>query len=412
MSQNLTTPISKKHHLLPSGFDYALYLEYNPDLVENGINNEDLAIRHYLLFGHNEQRVYKHETLLDTPIDIDFDDEFYASEYPDVRSYFKGIENISKKEKLFHHYVHFGKKEGRFKNKQQKQIIKLGTSTISDSIPLASIAHYANKLECIGLLVTSAEIKNGQYTEFVSRLLSHTTHKETKNIYFKIIINNTDNVDIDCTKIKSLFDNIEIIDLHLKPEEDVYIKDNRSVDIMPVYGRKSGPNIMFFRALDFCKNYNTTLFLETDCFFRKLWLRNTLNFINNANSFWISGATYDGIVVNKAGSELSTHINGGVGLYATGNKSFQLFMINCEAFLLEAIKNGLHGLAYDVSIKMYIDHIINYHINKTEDILVSKFINRHYLPNKIIGNFSTTQDNVLSLEEIKHLYNYYIIHKK
>jgi hypothetical protein len=205
---------------------------------------------------------------------------------------------------------------------------------------------------------------------------------------------------------------VEIINLNLSPEDDLYIRDNRKLENTPAHGRKSGPNVMFYRAMKTCKKYNTTLLLETDCFFRTSWLQKLKDFINHSNGFWISGAIYDGAVPTKAESELSTHINGGVGLYATGNEIFQLLLDKSELFLIEEIKNGLVGLAYDVSIKMYIDHIMNTNIAKNEDILVAKFINRQYLPNKIIGNFSTTKDTIISLEQISDAYNYYIIHKK
>jgi hypothetical protein len=69
-------------------------------------------------------------------------------------------------------------------------------------------------------------------------------------------------------------------------------------------------------------------------------------------------------------------------------------------------------LAYDYGIKIFIDNNINSHIDKPEDILLWKFINRNYLPNKLIGNFSTSADQHLSIEQIQRLYNYYIIHKK
>ena len=114
----------------------------------------------------------------------------------------------------------------------------------------------------------------------------------------------------------------------------------------------------------------------------------------------------------KACSDISTHINGGVGLYATGNPLFRLFIATTEMFLLERINNGLVGLAYDMAIKMYIDHIINCNHNTNEEVLLGKFINRQYLPNKIIGNFSTPKDIFISLEQISNIYNYYIIHKK
>lgn len=40
-------------------FDYQIYLEYNSDIVQNGINNKELAMAHFWKHGHKEGRVYK-----------------------------------------------------------------------------------------------------------------------------------------------------------------------------------------------------------------------------------------------------------------------------------------------------------------------------------------------------------------
>ena len=401
------------HKDLPKNFDYKTYISLNPDLSLNGINDEISATSHYLLFGAKEQRAYSLQKLIDTSTDIDFDPIFYLSEYPDVASYYKNTKHIPEKEKLLHHYVNFGKQEGRYKNKQQKNIRNNKKLNISQIIPFSSLKHYINKLECLVLLVTNHEIKNGQFLDFINRLINNTNKKEAKNISFKIILNNNNtDMQVDCTLLKSVFNSVEIINLSLSKEDDIYVKDSCQLEKIPIYGNKSGPNIMFYQALDICKTYNTILLLETDCFFKPSWLQKLKDFINHSNGFWISGAIYDGAVPTKACSDISTHINGGVGLYATGNPLFRLFIATTEMFLLERINNGLVGLAYDMAIKMYIDHIINCNHNTNEEVLLGKFINRQYLPNKIIGNFSTPKDIFISLEQISNIYNYYIIHKK
>ena len=39
--------------LIPKDFDYQFYIEYHPDLQQAGINDENQAKQHYLLFGRN-----------------------------------------------------------------------------------------------------------------------------------------------------------------------------------------------------------------------------------------------------------------------------------------------------------------------------------------------------------------------
>ena len=60
---------------------------------------------------------------------------------------------------------------------------------------------------------------------------------------------------------------------------------------------------------------------------------------------------------------------------------------------------------------MFIDENID-KATKVEDILLWKLINRQYLPNKLIGNFSIDKDQYLKTEDIDRMCNYYIIHKK
>ena len=107
---------------------------------------------------------------------------------------------------------------------------------------------------------------------------------------------------------------------------------------------------------------------------------------------------------------MMTHINGGTALYATGNKNFQIFMDNAEEFIVNEIKN-MPYLAYDCGIKIFIDKNMD-KATEIKDILLWKLINRQYLPNKLIGNFSVDKDRDLKVEDIDRMCNYYIIHKK
>lgn len=45
--------------LIPKDFDHQFYIEYHPDLQQAGIDNENKAKQHYLLFGLKENRPYK-----------------------------------------------------------------------------------------------------------------------------------------------------------------------------------------------------------------------------------------------------------------------------------------------------------------------------------------------------------------
>ena len=91
--------LRNKAHLLPNNFDWEYYIENNPDLASAGINNKQDAILHYILYGQYEKRIVSKTQLNKLSntvmnIDKDFDENFYLSEYPDVKTYFAYLEHM------------------------------------------------------------------------------------------------------------------------------------------------------------------------------------------------------------------------------------------------------------------------------------------------------------------------------
>ena len=420
-TENINDIVQNRIRLLPKDFDWNYYIEKNQDLVFAGIDNEQTAITHYLLYGQYEQRIISKNhnnqpsnILLNTNEYPDFDPVFYLSEYPDVASYYENTEYIPQKEKLLHHYINFGKIEGRFKNRheQEKSFIDI-TKKISDTVTLKDLTCPKNILECICLLTTDKEIDESQYQKFIDRLIANTTKdKITKQIDFKIITNKEPQIDLNLSKLQTIFANVEHINLNLSEEEDVYIRKINLSKKLPKYGLKSGPNITFLNTIKKMNTYNTTLLLETDCFLRKHWINEIYNYVKYANGFLVSGAIYDGTVFTKAGSPMMNHINGGTALYATGNTLLQKTIDLLFIFLEKQVQNNMSGLAYDYAFKLMIDSNINNSYNKIEQRKIWQFINRHYLPCKLIINCSTPIDKHLDKNELMIKYNYSILHQK
>lgn len=407
--------VDTKEYKIPLDFDYQLYLKYNPDLGEKGINNEELARKHFLLFGRHESRIYKKESLINGSIDIDFDPIFYISEYPDVASYYQNAINIPQNEKLFHHYINYGKKEGRFKNKiqQEKSLIDINHS-ILEIIQTQDLLCPTNNLECVCLLTTQKEISSNKFKNFVLQIIDQTEKNSiTKNIDFRIILNKKKkNQSLNISKLKNIFCNIDVVDLNLSSSEDIYIDKLKESEQLPKYGLKSGPNHMFFRTIEQNKNYNTTLLLETDCLLKNNWLNNLYHYTKYANGFLVSGAIYDGTIFTKAGSAMMNHINGGTALYATGNHILQKITILLAKFLEQQIQHNMPGLAYDYALKLLIDHNINSSHNSPKEREIWQFINRNYLPCKLIINCSTDLDSILNIDHLIKKYNYSVLHIK
>lgn len=131
----------------------------------------------------------------------------------------------------------------------------------------------SNKLECICLMTTLEEINNGKFSNFIEQIASKTNKsKISRTLNFKIVINNFINPP-DISLIKDLFNSVEIINLQLTKKEDIYLLDMPKTGKLPHYGLKSGPNITFFKSIELCNKYNTTLFLETDCILHNNWLK-------------------------------------------------------------------------------------------------------------------------------------------
>jgi hypothetical protein len=52
--------------IVPRDFDSQIYLDNNADLRRAGIHDESAAVRHFLRFGHTENRIYS-QAQLNTP---------------------------------------------------------------------------------------------------------------------------------------------------------------------------------------------------------------------------------------------------------------------------------------------------------------------------------------------------------
>lgn len=445
LSPEIIAQVNANRYLLPKNFDYQAYLDFNQDLSTAGIDDEIKAIHHFLLFGKDENRLFCRQPIKNNQHEIkpkniqipqiiiskpqnnqpssvltktnkypDFDPIFYLSEYPDTASYYENAKYLPQKEKLLHHYINFGKQEGRFKNKydQDKSFIDINKQ-ISDIINLQDLKCPTNILECVCLLTTNKEIDGPQYQKFIDRLIANTNkNKITKQIDFKIITNKKLRNKLDLSKLQNIFANVELINLDLPSKDDVYISHLLPNQELPKYGLKSGPNISFFNTIKKMHNYNTILMLETDCFLRDDWINNIYNYVKYANGFLISGATYDGKVVTKAGSVMMNHINGGTALYAAGNELLQKTIDLLFIFLQHQIAHDMPGLAYDYAFKLMIDNNINNSYYKIEDREIWQFINRNYLPCKLIVNCSTPIDKDLDKNELMIKYNYSILHQK
>lgn len=285
---------------------------------------------------------------------------------------------------------------------------------IDEYLNTKKLIDYQNHLDCICLLLTGNEINDGQYNEWLYSINQNIrcynpNMQVAKNLDLIIITNKASINFIDTKLIADLFHNIKIIDIDIPKQYNFYNKISSDSDL--TYGYRSGPNYTFFSTLQHTTKYNTTLFLECDCYLSEDWLEKIDYYTKYSGSFWISGSTYDGYNMSPYHDIANQHLNGGVCLYATGCEPFLNFMKFCFNLLPEYVKYYLNIIPYDYLIYKIIEDYFNYDDTHKE---IWQFIKRKYIVNNLIYNYSTnsTYDTNIDLSDIAKKYSFAIVHKK
>lgn len=291
------------------------------------------------------------------------------------------------------------------------------------SVPIYSVDQYLNQkklidyknhLECICLLLTGNEAHDGQYNEWLYNI-NHSIRsynpnaQVSKNLDLIIITDNRSINFIDTKIVSDLFHNIKIIDINIPEKYNFYNKTSNDSDL--TYGYRSGPNYTFFSTFQHLHQYNTSLFLECDCYLSEDWLEKIYQYSRYTGSFWVSGSTYDGYNTAPYHDITNQHLNGGICLYATGCEQFVSFMVFCFNLLPDYVKYYLRGVPYDYLIYKIIEDYFNYDSNHKE---MWQFIKRKYIVNNLIYNYSTNSsyDTDLDISYLTKKYNFAIVHKK
>jgi hypothetical protein len=265
-------------------------------------------------------------------------------------------------------------------------------------------------LECIALNVTSREIENNIFDAFVLRLRQNTPSTPLSlSITFYIILNTSNllnRVNKWIPGLNRIFKNVEIISLDLSPIDDMYIQNPNKQYTCGKYGFISGPYLMFSNTMRICRQYNTTLLVETDCHFSTNWIEKLYNYTSHSGGFWISGATYDGHMSLWENRSLCDHLNG-VALYATGSSDFKTFLRMFDVFFIDYVRNVNKVAGYDYCIRLMID----YYQKNVPHEYYWKFAERNMDRTNLIINCSTPCDSFMK-GTITNLYDYAILHIK
>jgi hypothetical protein len=242
-------------------------------------------------------------------------------------------------------------------------------------------------LECIALIITSNEIDSGRFQTFMKQFenikkcgisflifTNKFTHKTQTLVFRQEVYYYT-----------RAFNSVEIICLNIPSEDDIYMRKDqfaKTKQAMPKFGLCSGPNTSFFCALDYCKKFDTTLLLETDCIITLDAIDSFINYAQYAGDFLVAGAKYDGKFFSGNILDIKhTHLNG-VALYKTGNSEFQNLLNNVENWIIQNVPKQ-PSLPYDTAITLFILEEIS---SGNSEYYRSVF--RRLVPTTLILNYS------------------------
>ena len=304
-----------------------------------------------------------------------------------------------------------------FSFKGGKLLVKKNTSL--PMIPNSQLPSFKdeikNKLESIAILTTSREINQGS----LARLLKNISETTPPNDFdLNIFTNNSNHQPVSFDAVESIFKSVKLVNIDIHPDDDIYMDlesyNSKVKKPIPLYGVVSGPNILFMKAMEVCKKYNTTLLLETDCKLFPEWFEKSINYVST-EYFLVSGSTYDGefIATLHDMSDYCSrfHLNG-VAFYKTGSPVFQCVMTLFDKYTRYMVATFDPNRGYDY-IMTYM--VIFYTINSPslESQMFWKNVMKYMLKTSLIVNFSPVRDSYFLEEDILGIHKQCVIlHKK
>jgi hypothetical protein len=251
-----------------------------------------------------------------------------------------------------------------------------------------------NVLEAIALPVTSKEIDNKMFKRFMYQL----QYIEPTELTLVIMIDNmshkTDIMPI-IEIVRPKFKSVDIGYANILPEDNIYEKNEDNIDVIPLYGLVSGPNMLFLNCMEYCKQFNTTLLLEVDCFLRKDFITKLSKYVEYSGGFIISGTTYDGDLNLFKDVPLYLHHLNGVALYKTGDPIFHFLIEELNNFIIDETKKN-PVLAYDIGLSLMINKRAIHSKDSRWKIIFKNVIKTNYIVN-LSPQVDAKTENIMKL---------------
>lgn len=285
-------------------------------------------------------------------------------------------------------------------------------SQIDTYLSLKDLVPFSNRLECVCLLATGENKKEIQQT--LDRLAeSIDSNQENKNaaanLNFVVFLSGEIFVDV-ATTLGKRFKSVQAIRSGIPKKYDFYYRNISDVpeDVDLSYGLASGANYCFFEITSMLERYNTTLFVECDCYFFGDWLARINNYTKYAGGFWKAGPSYGGLLYLDDYSNLCSHLNGGCCLYATGSTGFMKYLKYLHAWFLETVRKR-PNLSYDCAYS----YASNWYLDKGRwDLPFHAFVVKQELRTNLLLDLSPPHDASLDLKAVQKKTQAAIVHKK
>lgn len=369
---------------ISTGNDKVQAINYynNTGIKINGLVKIDLSIRPDLSRKVSNKKTYPG----------DFDPDFYLALYPDLRK-----AGLTTPDQAYDHWLEHGKAEKRFCSRQTawKDTDPKYKTPYYDSIKHKINNHINNtkfhetKELCITLITTNKEIASGKFQKFVEHFTRLIPSKNLCPDFYifidqKLTKNNKDVLNSCEDMLDRHFNYIKTVCLNIDTFNNIYTHIPPPDYIQRKYGRSSGPNIGFFRCMNFYtkyipNTYKNVLLLEWDTRPMKRFWYDTLLRSIKSKKFLIYGSQYKGHGREQY-MPWEGHING-VGIYNVSNPWLSFLLEEAEKCLLHEIRGnysrppaGPGMLNYDVAIWYYIKNhpeFIPLVVNSSEIVNIS-----------------------------------------
>ena len=206
----------------------------------------------------------------------------------------------------------------------------------------------------------------------------------------------------DSEIVRRSFESIEVRFCSLPPEKDIYLREGEVGDAP--FGRKAGPNWLFYETMRALRNEARFVFLmETDCEpVAPNWIAKIQHVCTQNEDAWIIGSHYCG--ASPLHWSIARHINGNA-LYNIGDQAFWQFLDGeFWPWLNQYAATAMPDLAYDCAWETYLNRVEMEDASSYEWVRARDILHRFRLSSFVVniggaaeqgGEYVWTRDEVI-----------------